>query len=140
MTERILAAAECMPYVLKRIPEFETAWRHHREYWGDQEAGLCNDVSALTHFVSDLLAQNSLSLMPEIFACAEWLLAHGDEKVHDAVATCFLESLQNLASHGKFSTTLFVPFLGPLSRASCKGWDDFTGVKTDGLYDTEKPT
>jgi hypothetical protein len=63
----------------------------------------------------------------------EHLMLQGDDAVKDAVATCFLENLINRTSAGDIPAANFVHLLGPESVAYCKAWDEFTGVKTEGL-------
>lgn len=45
----------------------------------------------------------------------------------------FLENLVNSSSNGRFGSKDFTKFLGPKSIEYCKAWDEFTGVKTEGL-------
>ena len=61
-----------------------------------------------------------------------------DEYLLDnAACTCFLENLINIASWGDISYSRFVPYLGEKSREFCRAWDEFTGVKTPGLWDEQ---
>ena len=61
-----------------------------------------------------------------------------DEYLLDnAACTCFLESLINRASWGGIPYNRFVPYLGEKSREFCRAWDEFTGVKTPGLWDEQ---
>jgi hypothetical protein len=65
----------------------------------------------------------------------EVLLTTGDDNVKDAIATGFLESLLSQASKGTMNLRSVKGMLGPESRKYCRAWDEFTGVKTDGLWD-----
>ena len=124
---------DCMDFILQNVPDFERAWRAHLEYWDGEEAGLCNDMSAFSSYVEDLVAKNRTENLKPIFDLIEQLMNDGDQTVKDAVATCFLENLINRASAGSVPARAFVHLLGPRSRAYCKAWDDFTGVRTEGL-------
>lgn len=125
---------DCMELILKQVPSFSDAWQAHLDYWGDEVPGLCNDMTAFSRYVTDLLnSSEQVENLAEIFNLIEYLLINGDQVVGDAVATCFLENLINVSSTEKLDSRKFVSFLGPESRAYCQAWDDFTGVHTDGL-------
>lgn len=126
---------ECMPLILEKFPGFQPRWQKHLAFWGEEEAGLCNDVSAFSHYVEELINENKSTLLGEIFNLAEYLMKEGDETVRTAIATCFLENLINFASHGSIQASGFVEFLGPESRDYCKAWDEFCGAKTEGLWE-----
>lgn len=71
----------------------------------------------------------------KLFGLIENFIKEGDFNVRDAASTCFLENLINRASWGDLSPNQFIPYLGSKSKAYCKAWDEFTGVKTPGLWD-----
>lgn len=87
--------------------------------------------------LADAVVENAKEMgepgLRQLFSIVELALATGDRETRDAVATCFLENLQNIASGGRFDFTLISEYLGPESRAYCRAWDEFTGVKTEGL-------
>jgi hypothetical protein len=70
-----------------------------------------------------------------IFNLIERLIKQGNNIVKDAANTCFLENLINYTSAGRLEPEQFIHYLGPESKAYCKAWDEFTGVKTPGLWD-----
>lgn len=53
----------------------------------------------------------------------------------NAACVCFLEDLQNIASTGEIKYSRFIPYLGEKSKEYCRAWDEFTGVKSEGLWD-----
>lgn len=53
--------------------------------------------------------------------------------IRDAVATGQLESLMSEALAQRLEFSLVARCLGEKSRAFCREWDAFTGVKTPGL-------
>jgi hypothetical protein len=67
----------------------------------------------------------------QLFSLVEELLEHGDDEVSTAIATCFLEGLQNASD--RFDFRQVAPFLGPLSRSHCVAMDRFHGICTRGL-------
>ena len=75
---------------------------------------------------------NETGRLGSVFRLAEQGLVEGTETVKDAVATQFLETLQ----HGSDSevASVWLPMLGEESRAYCRAWDEFTGVRTPGLW------
>lgn len=64
----------------------------------------------------------------------EELMTTGDEMTQTVIATGFLESLLGQASGGLLDFRKIVWAIGPESRKYCRAWDEFTGVKTDGLW------
>jgi hypothetical protein len=124
---------ECIQLILERFPDFSDHWRAHREWWGNEEAGLCNDVAAFGDYIRDRVAAGRTDELAEITAFLEHLLVEGDEDVQTAVTTCCLENLLNYVSAGRIPAESFTQLLGPHSRAYCKAWDAFTGVDTPGV-------
>lgn len=53
----------------------------------------------------------------------------------EAACACFLENLINMASNGRFPYSRFIPYLDEKSKEYCRAWDEFTGVKSPGLWD-----
>jgi hypothetical protein len=106
------------------------------ERYKDGDISFCGIMNAFTDYVVDsyIKCENKEKLKV-IFEVIESFMKNGDNKVKDAAATCFLENLINISSHGDFDTSMFIYYLGPESKAYCKAWDEFTGVKTPGLWD-----
>ena len=123
-----------MKTILMEFPSFEERWKEHLNYWGEEEAGLCNDMAEFSYHVVDLIVSGDTENLAVIFKLIERLMSDGDEDVKDCVATCFLENLMNRVSDDVFPAANFVHLLGPESRAYCKAWDEFTGVRTKGLW------
>jgi hypothetical protein len=124
---------QCIQTILERFPGFADRWRTHREWWGDDEAGLCNDVAAFGDYIADQIKAGFVDHLPAMMAFLEELLVEGDEEVQTAVTTCCLENLLNYCSAGRIQAESFTHLLGPKSRAYCKAWDEFTGVETPGV-------
>ncbi|MGH2548342.1 MAG: DUF7674 family protein, partial [Thermomicrobiales bacterium] len=70
-----------------------------------------------------------------VFSEAERLLAEGGEEARTAIATGFLEELSHADSRNEIDMRAIVPFLGSKSIEYIKAWDEFTGVRTRGLWD-----
>lgn len=91
-------------------------------------------MSSICHCVADNVSKLNQQELKAIFDIIEDVLESDNESAKDLVCTSFLENLQNLASAGKFDFRTIAENLGKESIAFCKSWDDFTGVKTDGIY------
>lgn len=128
----MISKEQCVELVLRVIPEFKPYWQEHRAEWDGEEPGLCNDMSAFSHYTwQHLVDDNRSGLLPRIFGVVEKLMVEGDQDVQDAAATCFIENLVNRVSWKNATAPAFRHFLGPKSRDYCKAWDEFTGVRTD---------
>lgn len=129
----MISKNDCMNFILDMVPEFKPAWQAHLDFWGEDEAGLSNDISAFASFFISDVTKLSIEKRQEIFLFAEKCLKEGDAFVKDAVATCFLENLLNAVSDETISSESFIPYLGEEAIAFCKSWDEFTGINTPGL-------
>jgi len=128
----MITKEQCMKIILKKFPGFEPQWQEYLEFWGGEtRGGLCNDMSAFSDYAIYIINENkSQQEVETIFKFIEELLHVGSEDVRDAATTCFLENLINATSAGTVAASSFVKLLGPESKAYCKAWDEFTGVKT----------
>lgn len=106
--------------------KFPESIRYWKEYLEDEEfQGMT--VSALTNFAYyaiDLIQKNDCDETKKLFDYMEYLLLHGDQGVQDAVATGFLEALDN-ASFKDEKVKKALALLGEESKAYLKAWDDF---------------
>ncbi len=130
---------QVMNLILQKFPSFNDAWEKHLAWWENDKPGLCNDISVFSRYVIELIQKGeSEEKLKEIFTFVEKLMNEGSQKVQEAVATCFLENLINATSWETISPASFVNLLGPESKEYCKAWDEFTKVKTAGLWDDKK--
>lgn len=126
----MITAAECISMLLDRFPGFVPAWKQYLADWEGAPAGACTYMTAFSHYVYDLIAGGPREELQAIFAVAETLMVDGDEETQTAAATCFLENLQNREAPPEH----WVHLLGPASQEHCRAWDEFTGVRTPGLW------
>lgn len=126
---------KCSQIMFDLIPEFETRWATYLKTWGEDCGGLCVRCSEFAGLAIEKFHRMSQTERKLLFGTVELFLTEGDEDVQDAVATCFLEDIASAVYENKVSAKLLVPLLGEESRAYCKAWDEFTGVKTPGLCD-----
>lgn len=129
----MISHGNCIELVLGTVPEFEPAWQAHLKFWGNDKAGLSNDLAEFASYLIDNIDCLSSGKREDIFLLVERCLSEGDDAVKDAVATCFLENLLNAVSEKRIEASSFVKFLGAKSRTFCEAWDDFTGLNTPGL-------
>ena len=135
---------EATKTVIDKFPDLQKS--EHWEYYLDADYDdkhhnlrCCRLMSVLTSYVADIL-NVCLSIekkkeIKDIFALIEIFMNKGNQDVQDAAATCFLENLINYTSAGRLKPESFLCYLGPESKKYCKAWDEFTGVKTEGLWD-----
>lgn len=130
-----------MNLILKKFPNFHGAWQEYMDDWLEPgETSLNHMMTALSHYAEDLMIKGGAEQeLKNMFVLIEKLLQDGNpDYVHVAAATFFLENLINVASWGTISPFSFVHLLGEESKAYCKAWDEFSGDKTEGLWDDEK--
>jgi len=114
------------------IPEFP-------DYWNSDDAGFNFGSESTIHgvfsdfstLVIEKLESGKLKNGEQLFNFIESVVNEGGEPAN-AACTCFLENILNRIP-GSIEPNSFVDFLGPKSVKFCRGWDEFTGVKTNGL-------
>lgn len=91
-------------------------------------------ITTFSDYAQTLFKENNTLKLKLIFEFTERMLQEGDQEVRNAFTTCFLENLLNIIPDTILAKD-FVPLLGQESRKYCKAWDEFTGIKTEGLHD-----
>ena len=114
------------------IPEFKEYWESDDACFNFGDDSTIHGVfSDFSHLVSDGLQNNNLVNAKDIFIYIESVVSKGGDPAN-AACTCFLENILN-RTPDTINPNTFVPYLGVHSKEFCKGWDKFTGVKTNGL-------
>lgn len=133
----MVSEIEILEILSREFPGFKDAWEKEvNDIWDGDNPGLSLTLAGFSHYIKDLIAENNVNNKDTIelaFKLAEKFMVEGDSRVQDAVATCFLENLINAVAWGRIPASGFVHLLGEESRKYCKAWDDFTGVKTEGV-------
>ena len=126
---------ECVKYLLEQCPRFARYWRRHREWWGDQPAGLTIDLGLFGEYAADAIERNELDELDTIAAAANRLVRWPDEYVQVAAKVGFLEGLTNrcLAQPERFPFPRMAKLLSPDVIAVCRDLDDSWGTQTPGL-------
>lgn len=116
-------------------PDFTTCLNDERDLYALEDGKLA--VSGLfaifSHYVSDRLEHGFDPGLRTVFEYVETKITDDNYEVDTAVTTCFLENLMNRVP-SRISPAALVPLLGPKARIFCRGWDEFCGMKTDGLW------
>jgi hypothetical protein len=116
-------------------PTRDAVDRLERDWFRDSPPDVVAAGTIGRSFAFALTALNT-SDIAAVGKSVEMLLTTGEEDIKDAVATGFLESLLAEASRRAISLRGISWMLGPESTRYCRAWDEFTGTKTDGLWDT----
>lgn len=110
-----------------------------------ENINICTIFTGLTNYVTDELIKKNIQITEEeikIYEFVEEMLERfigfpeeTDEfGFYSAACTCFLENLLNTASWENIKYDRFIPYLGKRSKEYCKAWDEFTGVRSPGLW------
>lgn len=137
---------EATKTIIDRFPDLQKSehWEGCYLYsdYNDREEGVrfCRLMTTIGWYVEDILntphiTSEKTKEVEEIFSLVEYFLNEGEFSVKAAAATCFLENLINYTSAGTLAPEKLIPYLvGKKSIEYCKAWDEFTGVKTPGLW------
>lgn len=112
------------------VADPQLAWIIGRVTSGQLSIG--NALAEVAEMALAFARAGDRSRLVSVFRIAEQGLVSGTETVKDAVATQFLEALQH-ASDDEVAR-IWVPLLGEESRAYCRAWDEFSGVRTPSLW------
>lgn len=131
-----ISKENCLEILLEKFPILKPKLKEILKEWGEDHYPNELIFGDFADFVVELIQEGKISEseLKEIFSFMEYALINGEGSIKDIVATCFLEDLLH-ATPGKISALTFVHLLGEESREYCKAWDEFTGVKTEGLWD-----
>ena len=131
-----LTREEALSLVLEGFSGFAPYWEEYRREWSDwpgEPPGFCLEIAEFSRYLAAVIAGEDEGDLPAAFALVERFMVEGDEEVHTAAATCCLENTMNRTP--SLDPARFVPLMGPKSRAYCRAWDEFCGVRTAGLWD-----
>ena len=133
----MIRASDLLPLLFNAYPETREELIDTVSSWLPR-SGLISPHTIMTHLshrVANNFIKQNYENAEEIFDLVELLIIDGDEDVKNAVCTCFLANLQNIASNeNDFDDSHYVSLLRAKSIEFCKHWDEYTGVKTEGLW------
>ena len=73
--------SQVIPLILSACPGFQERWLAHRTSWGDEEAGIYNDVSQVAHYLINAAREGDTLCFSQVFGVIERLILEGDEYV-----------------------------------------------------------
>jgi hypothetical protein len=128
-----ITGERCIELMKEQFPKFPSYWEAYlREHGADN--GLHIQMLPFEEYTIDTIKSNDEAEMEKIFNFVECLLCNGDDNVQTAITTSYLEYLMS-KDPDEIQFTSFVKYLGKNSKAYCRAWDKFTGVKTKGLWE-----
>lgn len=128
----------CIELMKENFPKFLPYWEAYIRAFGSDN-GMTIQLMPFGNYTIDLIKSCDEAEMKKIFDFVEFLLCHSNESVQNAMTTGYLEYVIGQdPDEIKFSTC--VKFLGQNSIAYCKAWDEFTGCRTEGLWEDESPS
>ena len=133
----MIRATEILPLLIKTYPDTRDELIRTVSSWLPKSGAISPHtiMTHLSHRVANNLMNNNYQFSEELFDLVELLIIEGDEDVKNATCTCFLANLQNIASNeNEFEDSHYVSLLRAKSTEFCKRWDEYTGVKTEGLW------
>lgn len=123
----------CVQILMSKFPKFVRYWESEIE-----EQGFASSIMAqmkpLIDYVIDLARNEEMDELKKVFEFVEFLVAHGDDAVQTAITTGFLEGLMH-SDREKFKFKFICRFLGVETKSYCRAYDEFTGMRTKGLWD-----
>jgi hypothetical protein len=120
----------------ERFPNFIPYWESYTTYWEIYEGSIAQ-MTPFAQYAIEMIKTKNTPEIKRIFEFIEFLLCEGDESVQAGAATIFLEYLLSKdPTEIKFST--FCQYLGKNSLGYCRDWDEYCGVRTDGLWTDEE--
>ncbi len=136
MSERsVIDSEEAVRLFTQSSPEFQDAYNAQLRNWAPDVPPVTILFGAFGWSLCSHAPQASTLELASTCDLIEQLMSRGTEPVKTAVATSMLEAILAASSAGKFDFRLLAPSLCPLTKAYCQSWDEFTGVRTLGLWD-----
>lgn len=123
----------CMEMIIEKLPNVSAYLEKFNEDFGP-DMGITIQMIPFAEYTVDALRKEDDTELKKIFELVEFLLDNGNEAVKDAMATGYLECLMH-KDPDKIKFRGFVKFMGSHSIEYCRAWDEFTGCRTDGLWD-----
>jgi len=127
-----ITGERCIELMKENFPKFSTYWDSYIENYGS-DLGLTIQMSPFEDYAVDAIKAKDEIKIKKIFDFVEFLLINGDESVQGAIATGFLEYLMNITPE-QIKSSAFVQYMGKNAIEYCRAWDEFCGVRTEGLW------
>ena len=131
-----ISGKRCIELIKEWFPNILPYWDRFIQDFGSDE-GLSIQMFPFEEYAIDTIKSDNANEIKKIFNFVEWMLHDGDDSVQNAIATVFLEYLQN-KSPDEIQFSKFSQYMGKEAIEYCKAWDKFTGCRTEGLWDDEE--
>ena len=129
--------------LLALCPDFAATWNDECDgrAYPDGSHTVHGVFSEFSRYIADRLRRGADPVLGEVFDyvesklkedTSELELTENASNIDNAVSTCFLENLMNRVPE-QIDPRHLVPLLGPKSRQYGLAWDEWCGVKTEGL-------
>jgi hypothetical protein len=128
----MISDENCIELLKEKFPKFVPYWESYKDFAWD--LGLTIRLIPFGDYVIDVIKSDNQEEIKRIFDFVEFLLINGDESVQTCITTGFLEHLLS-EDPEQIQFKTFAKFLGPNSISYCKAWDEFCGMRTEGLWD-----
>ncbi|MCH9612094.1 MAG: hypothetical protein S4CHLAM102_05770 [Chlamydiia bacterium] len=119
--------------MIEKLPGFQRHWDLYIKNEG-KRGGIHSHMLPLIEYTVECIHSKNSQSIKNVFDLVETLMIHGDPSLQCAVATSYLEGLL-LRDPEEIQFSTFVKYLGKNSVEYCRAWDEFCGVKTEGLSD-----
>jgi hypothetical protein len=126
-----ITSETCITLLKEKFPNFLPYWESYVNYWGLNQ-GITIQMIPFCEYVIDVIKSNKDTQIKEVFNFIEFLLCSGDDSVQNAITTSLLEYLLS-KDPIEIKSCNFSKYLGKNTIDYCKAWNEFTGVKTNGL-------
>jgi hypothetical protein len=126
---------DCVKYLLEQCPAFAQHWRSHREWWGEEAAGLMIDLGVFGEYAAEAIERNDLAELSTVAEEAARLVLWPNEHVQIAAKVGFLEGFTDhcLGDPDRFPFERLARILSPDVIAVCRDLDDSWGTQTSGV-------
>ena len=130
---------DLIPLLVQCIPEFRDRLVRSADTWlnDDGTVSIYRQLDVLIELVIDRFDAGNYDGSDALFELVERLFAEAEESLMDAIATGFLEGMQNQT---RLPGDLWAPLIGQRAKEFCRAMDVFHGAKTIGLYDVDVDT
>ena len=105
-----------------------------RTEWDPESVPVTVLFSDIAHALAASLPDIQDEPRQRVFQLIEDLILCGNHDVVEGIKTGFLEALLSDASAGQIEFREIAPLLGPRTTEFCRAWDEFTGIRTPGLW------
>ena len=129
-----ITSERCIELMKENFPKFISYWETYISDHGS-DLGITIQMLPFSKYTIDVVKSNNNEEMVKIFSFVEFLLCNGDDDVQTAITTSYLEYLMS-KDPDEIQFTTFVRYMGKNSIEYCRAWDEFTGVRTKGLWES----